>query len=140
MMPTTLDEVRAEALFAGDLQPSQHPAPEQVRRAVAGVLHRRGSRWCAARMAEEFGEHPEAAALRMTWALRVIRDCYAKAAPVPPTRCRATGGPAGSRSTAGNWRNAGPFSGRLGTSEAALMHGEAPRCPYPVGRYRRSVS
>jgi len=64
-MSITLDEVRAEALFAGDLQPSEHPPPERVRRSVTGVLRRYGAAWCAARMAQEFGDHPEWAAARM---------------------------------------------------------------------------
>jgi hypothetical protein len=69
-------ETRAAALFAGDLQPSQLPDPTQVRQAVTEVLRRRGRGWCVGRLAEEFGEHPETAAPRMTWAVRTVRDCY----------------------------------------------------------------
>src|SRR5207302_626858 len=77
VMTTTLDAVRAAALFAGDLQPSQHPGPPLVRRTVAAVLHRHGADWCTARVAEEFDRQPAAAAHRLAWALRVVRDCYA---------------------------------------------------------------
>jgi hypothetical protein len=116
-MSITLDEVRAEALFAGDLQPSQHPPAELVRRSVAAVLRRYGSQWCAARMAQEFGDHPEAAAQRMTWALRVVRDCYGRAG-VELARCR-------------------PVKARTRPDRAAAV---APvRCRYPTGRYRRRV-
>ena len=86
---TTLDAVRAAALFAGDLQPFEHPGPAEVRRTVTAVLHRRGAGWCPARVAQEFQPHPKAAAERLAWALRVVRDCYARTPRVPVTRCRA---------------------------------------------------
>jgi hypothetical protein len=62
--------VRAEALFASTLQSSELPTADQVRRAVSATLHRLGARGCAALLAGEFGEHPDIAAARMTWALR----------------------------------------------------------------------
>ncbi|TMM36225.1 MAG: hypothetical protein E6F99_15920 [Actinobacteria bacterium] len=115
---TTLDAVRAAALFAGDLQPGQHPGPAQVRRTVTAVLHRRGAGWCTARVAEEFEADPHAAAQRLAWALRVIRDCYARITRIPVSRCRAPHGrPVGFR----------PYP----------HLGWAPRCRYPVSRYRR---
>src|SRR5262249_54382345 len=86
-MSITLDQVRAEALFAGDLQPSQYPSIDLVRHCVTTLLRRHGVQWCAARMAQEFGDHPEAAARRMSWALRVIQDCYPGSARTR-TRCR----------------------------------------------------
>ena len=124
-MSITLDEVRAEALFAGDLQPSEHPPPERVRRSVTGVLRRYGAAWCAARMAQEFGDHPEWAAARMAWALRVIRDCYTEGARAR-TRCR----PARLR--------------RLPTTEPADPPDpagwvERVRCRYPTRRYRHAL-
>jgi hypothetical protein len=75
-MSRTSIEVRAAALFAGDLQPSQLPDSAQVRRAVTDLLRRHGRHWCEARLAEEFGEHPETAVPRMTWAVRTIRASY----------------------------------------------------------------
>ena len=116
-MTTTLDAVRAAALFAGDLQPSQHPGPPVVRRTVAAVLQRRGADWCTARVAEEFDRQPAAAAHRLAWALRVVRDCYAKTVPVPATRCHG-------------------LRGRPGRRAVVLRIGWEPRCRYPVGRYR----
>lgn len=114
-MSITLDQVRAEALFASDLQPSQHPPPELVRRSVIGVLRRFGSLWCAARMAQEFGDHPELAAERMAWAVRVVHDCYARTR--PRKGCYPGRGPL-------PWRSAGSAHGR---------------CRYPTGRYRHAV-
>jgi hypothetical protein len=60
---------RAEALFASDLSASEpHPAAE-LREAITTTIRRFGGvRGCAARMAEEFGEHPTQAAERMRWA------------------------------------------------------------------------
>jgi hypothetical protein len=75
-MNTTFDAVRAEALFASALQASQEPTPLQVRSAVTTTLRRYGVNECAARVAGEFGEYPETAARRMSWALRMVRAAY----------------------------------------------------------------
>jgi hypothetical protein len=75
-MSTTFEAIRAEALFVSWLQASQAPAPEQVREVITKTLRQRGSRGCAAAVAQEFGEHPETAAARMTWALSIVRAVY----------------------------------------------------------------
>ena len=62
--------VRAEALFASSLQSSESPTADQVRLAVGSTLRRLGANGCVALLAEEFGQHPDDAAARMTWALR----------------------------------------------------------------------
>src|SRR5207302_5031747 len=90
-MPTTTDQARTVALFVSDLQPDQHPGPAAVHRAVAGLLRRYGTRWCAARMAEDFAADAAAALYRLAWVIRVVHDCYRPPAPVPPTRCHAAG-------------------------------------------------
>jgi hypothetical protein len=86
-MPNTFEAIRAEALFVSPLQISDAPAADQVREAVARTLRRLGIRGCAAHVAGEFGDHPETAVTRMTWALAVIRSVYphrpAPAATVP---------------------------------------------------------
>jgi hypothetical protein len=115
-MSITLDEVRAEALFAGDLQPSQHPRADLVRLTVAATLRRYGSQGCAARMAQEFGDHPEAAAQRMAWALHVVQDCYARSIRVR-TRCL-------------------PTQPRPPARPDPADRVERIRCPYPTNRYR----
>jgi hypothetical protein len=82
-MPTTLDAIRAEALFASDLQCSdlRCSAPDRcddrVRHTVANTLRRLGVSGCAARVAGEFGDHPETAVARMSWALGTVRSAYA---------------------------------------------------------------
>jgi len=75
----TFEAVRAEALFLSALQPSGAPSPGQVRRAVATTLRRLGIRGCAAQVAGEFGDHPDTAVARMSWALATVTAVY----PVP---------------------------------------------------------
>lgn len=76
------ERVRAEALFASDLQPSDQPTEAQVARAIhASLAARGGVAGCAAVMAAEYGEHPETAARRMRWALTLAsRGAHALAA------------------------------------------------------------
>ena len=63
----------AQALFVSALQPSDRPAPQQVRAAIGMSLATyRDPSGCAALMAAEFGEHPEQAADRMRWALELV--------------------------------------------------------------------
>jgi hypothetical protein len=76
--PTT----RSDALFASDLQASQHPDARQVRLAIRRTLRALGAHTCAARVAEEFGDHPETAVTRMCWARRAVCRAY----PDPDTR------------------------------------------------------
>ena len=76
-MPTTtqlavtrlnISDARCLALFASGLQPSDTPTAEAVATAINRAIRRLGVRGCAARMAQEFGDHPDAAATRMRWA------------------------------------------------------------------------
>ena len=53
--------VWADALFASMLQRSDGPTAGQVRKAVAAAVRAYGSRGCAERVAQEFGDHPETA-------------------------------------------------------------------------------
>lgn len=83
---STFETIRAEALFASTLQPSESPCPEQVRRAVATTLRRLGIRGCAAQLAGEFGDNPDTAAARMAWALATIHTVYSSPIPAPGLR------------------------------------------------------
>ena len=76
-MSSTIEAIRAEALFASSLQSSQRPAADEVRATVATTLRRFGIRGCAVQVAGEFGDHPETAVTRMAWALATIRSVYA---------------------------------------------------------------
>ena len=84
-MPDLFSAVRAEALFASNLQSSDMPGVEAVRDAVATALRRLGVRGCAASVAGEFGDHPETAVARMTWALATVRAVY----PTRPVTARS---------------------------------------------------
>ena len=74
--PGTFRAARAEALFVSALQPSGSPSPDQIRRTVAATLQRLGARGCAARVAGEFGDHPDTAVARMGWALATIDTVF----------------------------------------------------------------
>lgn len=73
---TILDTARAEALFASGLQQSDAPTAGKVRAAVTERVLAIGVRGCAACVATEFGDHPEAAVNRMQWALAVVAVIY----------------------------------------------------------------
>ena len=55
------------ALFASALQPSAALTSELVAEAVSRTIRTLGRRGCDGAMAQEFGDHPEAAAERMRW-------------------------------------------------------------------------
>jgi hypothetical protein len=87
--PAKFEAIRAEALFASTLQACTPASPEQVRRAVETTLRRLGVRGCAAQMAGEFGDHPDTAAARMTWALATINSVYPATSMAPPLELRS---------------------------------------------------
>ncbi len=66
----------ADALFASALQRSDDPTAARVWQAVAAALTTFGGRGCTARVAQEYGEHPETAALRMRWARDTVAGAY----------------------------------------------------------------
>jgi hypothetical protein len=72
----SINAARAEALFASALQRSDGPSAEQVREAVARAVREFGCRGCAARVAQEFGDHPETAVMRMHWVREVVDDAF----------------------------------------------------------------
>ncbi len=72
---------RADALFASALQRSDEPSAAQVRQAVAAAIRAFGTRGCAARVAQAYGEQPEAAAARMRWARAAVTGAFGGTAP-----------------------------------------------------------
>ena len=68
----TANTKRCEALFASALQRWDAPTPDMVAQAIVQTVRRFGARGCAGRMAQEFGDHPEAAAERMRWVRQLI--------------------------------------------------------------------
>jgi hypothetical protein len=76
MRPISIDAVRSAALFVSTLQRSDQPGVAEVRQAIAQAIHDFGSKGCAERVAQEFGDHPEVAILRMRWARQVVEDAF----------------------------------------------------------------
>jgi hypothetical protein len=58
-------------IFASRLQESDSPSADVVVAAVTSALTDLGLTGCIDRMAQEFGDHPEAACERMRWASQV---------------------------------------------------------------------
>jgi hypothetical protein len=67
MTRLNVNDARCEALFASRLQRSDAPSAQAVAEAMRAAVRELGTRGCAGLMAQEFGDHPEAAAERMRW-------------------------------------------------------------------------
>jgi hypothetical protein len=72
IMISTVQDLAAEALFVSDVQPSDEPSCTVVQDAVTATILRLGSDGCAAAVATEFGDHPDAAVCRISWARRQV--------------------------------------------------------------------
>ena len=81
MTQLNLHDTRCEALFASGLQRSDAPTADTVAEAISRTVEQFGIRGCVGRMAQEFGDHPEAAADRMRWVRRLADQVFAS--PVP---------------------------------------------------------
>jgi hypothetical protein len=68
MYPCSIQTLHADALFASVLQRSDDLSIIHIRQAIAMALDAYGAAGCAGRVAQEFGDHPETAAVRMRWA------------------------------------------------------------------------
>jgi hypothetical protein len=66
-----LTGARCPALFCSGLQPSDAPDAATVATAISRAVRQFGI-GCAGRMAQEFGDHPDAAAARMRWVRQLI--------------------------------------------------------------------
>jgi hypothetical protein len=73
--------VRAEVLFTSDL-PTGAPADRaSVETAIREAVRANGGiRGCVARLAWDYGDHPETAAPRMAWALRLAEQTKPRSA------------------------------------------------------------
>jgi hypothetical protein len=91
MTGLNINDERCEALFASALQRSDLLTAEIVTAAIGETLRALGSGGCACRMAEEFGNHPEAASERMRWARRVLGETLdsVPTAAATPAACAA---------------------------------------------------
>ena len=56
---------RCQALFSSGPQPSDAPTADMTATAIRGAVQQSGTGGCASRMAQDFGDLPDAAARRM---------------------------------------------------------------------------
>jgi hypothetical protein len=89
MYPCSTQTLQADALFASALQRSDDLSILHIRRAIARALDAYGAAGCAGRVAQEFGDHPETAAVRMRWARATAAALDSQ--PVPKIRQIAGG-------------------------------------------------
>ena len=69
-----VNEAVCEALFASPLQPSDALTAETVADAIGSTIRRLGTPGCASHVAQEFGDHPQAATDRMRWIRQLTGD------------------------------------------------------------------
>jgi len=123
MQHPDISALRADALFVSALQRSDDPSTGQVRNAIAAAVHEFGGRGCAEQVAQEFGDHPETAVVRMRWARALAgeayRSCFARCSCV---RAKARTGTPRSSSSPATQRPAGP-----GPLPAAPVTSPSPR-------------
>ena len=81
----SISAARADALFASALQRSDEPSAAQIHQAIAASVRAFGTRGCAARVAQAYGEHPETAAPRMRWARAAVAAASGGAHLAPAT-------------------------------------------------------
>ena len=79
MTRLNVTDARCEALFASGLQRSDTPTAEMVAEVIRRTVRQFGTRGCAGRMAQEFGDHPEMAADRMRWVRQLVGEVSAPA-------------------------------------------------------------
>ena len=97
--------VWAGALFASVLQCSDSPGAGQVRKAIAAAVRAYGGLGYVQRVAQEFGDHPEAAVNRMRWARAVAGELFAS--PSAPAQQSLPGQAAPSVASVPRWPLAG---------------------------------
>ena len=85
-----VDVARCEALFASGLQRSDALTAAAVAEAISRTVRQFGIGGCVSLVAQEFGDHPEAARDRMRWACQLIGEMSASPAAL---RVRKSGRP-----------------------------------------------
>jgi len=91
MTRLNVNDARCVALFASGLQRSDAPTTEALAVVIKHTVRRFGIAGCASRMAQEFGDHPEAAASRMRWIRQLIvqKPAVGGSRPARPGGCPA---------------------------------------------------
>lgn len=86
MTRMNVNDARCEALFASALQRSDAPTAQAMAEAIRRTVRQLGIDGCASQMAQEFGDHPEAARDRMRWVRQLASEISTSSTPraVPP--------------------------------------------------------
>ena len=87
MARLNVNDARCEALFASGLHRSQAPTAAAVTQAISCTVRQLGTAGCASQMAQEFGDHPDAAMDRMRWVRQLIGEISGSPAPRQAQRC-----------------------------------------------------
>jgi hypothetical protein len=85
MTRLNVNDARCEALFVSGLQRSDAPGAAALTELIRATVRRYGVRGCADRMAQEFGDHPEAAAARMRWIRQMVTEVPVARSPQLPS-------------------------------------------------------
>src|SRR5215472_664877 len=81
MARLSMSALWADAVFVSGLQRRDELGAAQVRQAAGAAIRAFGCSGCAGRVAQEFGDHPETAVIRMRWARGVAREAFADPPP-----------------------------------------------------------
>jgi hypothetical protein len=81
----SISAIRADALFVSALQSCDKPSAGEVRQAVTAAFRAFGERGCVEQVAQEFGDHPETAVMRMRWARQLAGGAFSD--PGPERNC-----------------------------------------------------
>ena len=88
MTGLNVTDARCAALFASGLQQSDAPTGEAIAEAAQRTVRQFGVRGCEGRMAQEFGDHPEAAMDRMRWIRQLVREMQVSSASLAWPGCQ----------------------------------------------------
>jgi hypothetical protein len=80
MSQLNLHQARCEALFASGLQKSDTLTADALADVISHTVRQLGIGGCISLMAQEFGDHPDAAAERMRWVRQVAGEVFASRA------------------------------------------------------------
>ncbi|MGN6792496.1 MAG: hypothetical protein ACTHJW_08915 [Streptosporangiaceae bacterium] len=72
-----VNQARCEVLFASGLQRSDTLTASVLTEVISRTVRKLGHRGCISLMAQEFGDHPEAAAERMRWIRQLTDEAFA---------------------------------------------------------------
>lgn len=75
-MAINVQAARAGAVFVSTLEPSSRATVREIRQVITSVVRAHGCKAVAARVAQEYGDHPDTAARRMEWARYIVAVTY----------------------------------------------------------------